>query len=38
MEKLLKVLTDPVSNRILQMIRVHEKMTISDIFKAEMPM
>ncbi len=31
MEKLLKVLTDPVSNRILQMIRVHEKMTISDI-------
>lgn len=31
MEKLLKVLTDPVSNRILQMIRVREKMTISDI-------
>lgn len=31
MEKLLKVLTDPVSNRILQMIRVREKMTISEI-------
>lgn len=31
MEKLLKVLTDPVSNRILQMIRVKGKMTISDI-------
>lgn len=31
MEKFLKVLTDPVSNRILQMIRVREKMTISDI-------
>ncbi len=31
MEKLLKVLTDPVSNRILQLIRVREKMTISDI-------
>ena len=31
MEKLLKVLTDPVSNRILQMIRVRKKMTISDI-------
>lgn len=31
MERLLKVLTDPVSNRILQMIRMREKMTISDI-------
>lgn len=31
MEKLLKVLTDPVSNHILQMIRVHKGMTISDI-------
>lgn len=31
MEKLLKVLTDPVSNRILQMIRVKKKMTISEI-------
>lgn len=31
MEKLLKVLTDPVSNRILQMMRVRERMTISDI-------
>ena len=33
MEKLLKVLTDPVSNRILQMIRVRKKMTISDILR-----
>lgn len=32
MEQLMKVLTDPVSNRILQMIRVKEKMTISEIF------
>lgn len=31
MEKLLKVLTDPISNRILQMIRVRGKMTISEI-------
>lgn len=31
MEKLLKILTDPVSNSILQMIRMREKMTISDI-------
>ena len=31
MEKLLKVLTDPVSNRIIQMIRVRKTMTISDI-------
>ena len=28
MEKLLKVLTDPISNRILQMIRLRRKMTI----------
>jgi len=31
MEKLLKVLTDPVSNRILQMIRLRKKMTIAEI-------
>ena len=31
MEKLLKILTDPVSNSILQMIRMKGKMTISDI-------
>ena len=31
MEKLLKVLTNPVSNRILQMMRVRKAMTISDI-------
>ncbi len=31
MEKILKVLTDPVSNHILQMIRIKGKMTISDI-------
>lgn len=31
MEKLLKVLTDPVSNRILQAIRVNGQMTISEI-------
>lgn len=31
MEKLIKVLTDPVSNKILQMIRVKKQMSISDI-------
>lgn len=31
MEKLIKVLTDPVSNKILQMIRVKKQMAISDI-------
>lgn len=31
MEKTLRVLTDPVSNRILQLIRIRKKMTISDI-------
>ena len=31
MEQLLKVLTDPVSNRILQMIRMKGRMTISEI-------
>ncbi len=31
MEKLLKVLTDPVSNKILQMIRVKKQMSISEI-------
>ncbi len=30
-EKMLKVLTDPVSNHILQMLRLKGKMTISDI-------
>ena len=36
MEKLLKVLTDPVSNKILQMIRVKKQATISEIL-AENP-
>ncbi len=31
MDELLKVLTDPVCNRIIQMIRNHGQMTISDI-------
>lgn len=31
MEKLLKVLTDPVSNKILQMIRIKKQVTISEI-------
>ena len=31
MEKRLKVLTDPVSNKILQMIRVKGKMTVAEI-------
>lgn len=31
MEKLIKVLTDPVSNKISQMIRVNEQMSISEI-------
>ena len=39
MEKLLKVLTDPMSNCILQMIRRNGKMTISDILaeNAQLP-
>lgn len=39
MDELLKVLTDPVCNRILQMIRVRGRMTISDILSEhkEMP-
>lgn len=36
MDKLLKVLTDPVSNRILQMIRIKKTMTITEIL-AESP-
>ena len=36
MEKLLKVLTDPVSNRILQMIRIRGRMTISEILSENM--
>lgn len=36
MEKLLKVLTDPVSNKILQMMRVKKQAAISDIL-AENP-
>lgn len=31
MEKLLKVLTDPVSNKILQMIRIKKQVAISEI-------
>ncbi len=31
MEKLIKVLTDPVSNRIIQRIRIKKKMTIAEI-------
>lgn len=34
MEKLLKVLTDPISNKILQTIRVNGEMTIADIISA----
>lgn len=34
MEELIKVLTDPVSNKILQLIRVNEEMTIADILAA----
>ena len=34
MEKLIKLLTDPVSNQIIQLIRVREKMTIADILAA----
>ena len=34
MDKLLKVLTDPVSNRILQLIRVKGEITISEIISS----
>ena len=34
MEKRLKVLTDPISNRIIQLIRVRGEMTIADIISA----
>lgn len=34
MEKLLKVLTDPISNKIIQLIRVSGEMTIGDIIAA----
>lgn len=33
MDELLRVITDPVCNRILQMMRIRGKMTISDILK-----
>lgn len=31
MEKLIKILTDPVSNRIIQLIRINKHMTVSEI-------
>lgn len=34
MEELVKVLTDPVSNKILQLIRMNAEMTIADILAA----
>ena len=34
MEKRLKVLTDPISNKIIQLIRVRGEMTIADIISA----
>lgn len=34
MEKRLKILTDPISNRIIQLIRVRGEMTIADIISA----
>lgn len=34
MEKRLRVLTDPISNRIIQLIRVRGEMTIADIISA----
>ncbi len=33
MDELLRVITDPVCNRILQMMRIRGRMTISDILK-----
>ena len=34
MEKLIKILTDPISNRIIQLIRKNRKMTVSEILAA----
>ena len=34
MEKLIKILTDPISNRIIQLIRKNQKMTVSEILAA----
>lgn len=31
MEKLIKILTDPISNRIIQLIRINKHMTVSEI-------
>lgn len=31
MEKLIKILTDPISNRIIQLIRINKRMTVSEI-------
>ena len=31
MENLIKILTDPISNRIIQQIRKNQKMTVSEI-------
>ena len=31
MEKLIKILTDPVSNRIIQLIRINKHMTVSEL-------
>lgn len=36
MEQLLKVLTDPISNRILQKLRIRDKLTIAEL-RAECP-
>lgn len=34
MEKVIKILTDPISNRIIQLIRKNKKMTVSEILTA----
>jgi hypothetical protein len=34
MEQLIKILTDPISNRIIQLIRKNQKMTVSEILTA----
>lgn len=34
MEQLIKILTDPISNRIIQMIRNNQKMTVAEILAA----
>lgn len=34
METLIKILTDPISNRIIQLIRRNQKMTVSEILAA----